>query len=60
MIDSAKKAQASKVRYSQQALIYLQLIEDIDIEEFEKWYMENIVIGGGDIMAYAKKLKNIK
>lgn len=49
------------MKYSQQALAYIKIVPDFDIEEFEKYLMENFVIGGGDVMMFlASKDPTIK
>lgn len=47
--------------YSSQAKMYLEVIGDnFDAQEFEKWYLKNAVVGGGDIMLYLKLKKDGK
>lgn len=43
-----------KLIYSQQAKQYLETLGgQVNLEEFEKWYLNNVVVGGGDIMRFA-------
>lgn len=38
--------------YSRQALIYLKLVPDFDMEEFETWKRKHLNIGGSEVMEY--------
>ena len=54
-----EKARKSEMKYSDQAIDYIRVLPDFDLEEFEKWFKDNITIGGGDIMAFLiQKKKN--
>ena len=43
------------MRYSDQAQLIIKNLKDFDKEDFEKWFKENQVIGGGEIIHYLEK-----
>ncbi len=49
---NVEHALKSKIKYSEQGIQYLRKLEDFDVEKFEKWFLENITIGGNTIMQY--------
>lgn len=51
-------AQGSALMYSDQALNYIELLSDFDLQEFETWFRVNVVVGGGDIMNFLTQKKN--
>jgi hypothetical protein len=47
------------IQLSNQAKTYLSIINrEIDFEDLEKWYINNAMIGGSDVMRYLEINKN--
>lgn len=41
-----------EMKYSKQAKVMLDNLKEFDEEEFEKWYIENLLIGSNNILQY--------